>query len=266
MVYCINRTVIYNPDDGSLTLTDESHQESAGEISLTPTANRLLQLLIAHQGSVLAREELLEHVWDNYGLKSSNNSLNQYISMLRRNFTDLGVEEMAIVTVPRVGFMFSPELEVTAGPVQLPRPLPQQPAAHDAGVEVAPAPAARRSPPARKNRILLLLLALLTVGKPRLRGIPLRVTGYAALRSALSDRRNRRLPGVQLLPLQPEQRPGEPAHDCGADEARGASLPGRQRYFLPPAGNARAAGNADPVYCRLLPGGRRPLCQMPQQL
>lgn len=177
MVYCINRTVIYNPDDGSLTLTDESHQESAGEISLTPTANRLLQLLIAHQGSVLAREELLEHVWDNYGLKSSNNSLNQYISMLRRNFTDLGVEEMAIVTVPRVGFMFSPELEVTAGPVQLPRPLPQQPAAHDADVEVAPAPAARRSPAARKNRILLLLLALLTVAN----------LGYAAYRYALPD-------------------------------------------------------------------------------
>lgn len=162
MIYSINRTIIYNPDDGSLTLTDDIHQESAGEISLTPTANRLLQILITHQGSVLAREELLEHVWDNYGLKSSNNSLNQYVSMLRRNFTDLGVEETAIVTVPRVGFMFSAELEIsTSGP--LPRPsIPPTPEAPEAAGDAALAPPVRRPRAARRRRALLLLLALLT--------------------------------------------------------------------------------------------------------
>lgn len=159
MVYCINRTIVYNPDDGSLTLTDDTHQQCAGEIALTPTANRLLHILVSHQGSVLAREELLEHVWDNYGLKSSNNSLNQYISMLRRNFTDLGVEETAIVTVPRVGFMFSPELDVAAGAAR----LPSTPSAAAIATQGETPPVTRRTSPVRKSRALLILLALLTV-------------------------------------------------------------------------------------------------------
>ena len=167
MVYRINRTVIYNPDDGTLTLVDDSDQDCVGEISLTPTANRLLHLLIMHQGSVIEREALLEHVWDNYGLKSSNNSLNQYVSMLRRNFADLGLEEAAIVTVPRTGFMFSQDLEivteagrsppVSAPPLSAPAPDISPLSAAESHTPQTPAG------PAAKNRLLLAVLALVTV-------------------------------------------------------------------------------------------------------
>lgn len=159
MVYRINRTVIYNPDDGTLTLIDDSDQDFVGEISLTPTANRLLHLLIMHQGSVIQREELLEHVWDNYGLKSSNNSLNQYISMLRRNFADLGLEDAAIVTVPRTGFMFSQELEiVTETGLTLPVSAPE-PGISPLAVAELPPRSAHRVP---KSRLLLAVLVLAT--------------------------------------------------------------------------------------------------------
>ena len=165
MVYRINRTVIYNPDDGTLTLIDDSDQDCVGEISLTPTANRLLHLLIMHQGNVIEREALLEHVWDNYGLKSSNNSLNQYVSMLRRNFADLGLEEAAIVTVPRTGFMFSQDLEIVteAGkspPVSAPPLSAPAPNISPLSAPEPPPSSARHMP---KGRLLLAALALVTV-------------------------------------------------------------------------------------------------------
>lgn len=177
MVYRINQTVIFNPDDGTLTLVEESHQDCVGEISLTPTASRLLHHLITHQGSVLQREELLERVWDNYGLKSSNNSLNQYISMLRRNFADLGLEEIVIVTVPRIGFMFSQELNVVAEQGQsLPiKPVDKSPPGEDAPPD-APAPAAASST-AKRRKGLFILLAMLTLAN----------LGYAIYRAAIPD-------------------------------------------------------------------------------
>ncbi|WP_279044336.1 winged helix-turn-helix domain-containing protein [Cedecea davisae] len=113
MRYRINHSIIYTPDDGTVKLTADGENEiSSGEISLAPTANRLLAMLISHHGSILQRDELLNNVWDAHGLRASNNSLNQYISVLRRNFADLGLEETVIVTIPTVGFMFSKDIQV----------------------------------------------------------------------------------------------------------------------------------------------------------
>ncbi|HEY1847482.1 MAG TPA: helix-turn-helix domain-containing protein [Buttiauxella sp.] len=114
MRYRINQSIIYTPDDGTVKLiTDGENEVSSGEISLAPTANRLLTMLISHHGSILQRDELLDNVWDAHGLRASNNSLNQYISVLRRNFADLGLEETVIVTIPTVGFMFSKDIPVS---------------------------------------------------------------------------------------------------------------------------------------------------------
>lgn len=167
VIYRINRTVIYNPDDGTLKLIDDDiHQVSAGEISLTPTANRLLHLLITHHGSVLQREELLENVWDNFGLKSSNNSLNQYISVLRRNFADLGLEELAIVTVPRIGFMFNQDLEIVTENTPAAADVAEIPEARHT-VAHTPVASDLAQPPAGKRKryafTVIALLALLTV-------------------------------------------------------------------------------------------------------
>lgn len=161
MIYRINETIIYNPDDGTVNVVDDISQTVVAEISLAPTANRLLNILISHQGSVLQREELLEQVWDNYGLKSSNNSLNQYVSMLRRNFADLGLEEMSIVTVPRVGFMFSQDLQVVTESTE-----PASPPAPDViqtpqPVHLPPPPALPRTSRKKPRRIALLSLLIL---------------------------------------------------------------------------------------------------------
>lgn len=162
MHYRINESIIYTPDDGTLKLIDNNNRIYSGEISLAPTANRLLAMLISHHGSILQRDELLDNVWDAHGLRASNNSLNQYISVLRRNFSDIGVEDTVIITIPTVGFMFSKDISVISE--NIPPDIKNTP--------IKNAPLDTQIPPEetkssfwerRKKGIVLSLLAVLTV-------------------------------------------------------------------------------------------------------
>ncbi|TQI77789.1 transcriptional regulator [Serratia fonticola] len=80
---------------------------------LTDTANRILSLLIAAPGEVFERNYLLESVWESAGHTSSSASLSQYISILRKILTSLIDIEETIISVPKVGFFFSPDISVT---------------------------------------------------------------------------------------------------------------------------------------------------------
>ena len=125
MKYQLADTLIYNDDDATLTLqgSDESQQ-------LTDTPNAIFSLLVSHAGMVVERESFLSEVWDRRGLQGSNNSLNQYISILRKMLAAMVPDTPFIVTVPKTGFMLSGELSV----VRLSQPRP------------APAPVSRRDP------------------------------------------------------------------------------------------------------------------------
>ncbi|WP_424712772.1 winged helix-turn-helix domain-containing protein [Klebsiella pneumoniae] len=78
--------VIYDSETGSLACSGHINNE---EKKITKTANRILTLLIESHGHVVEREHLLEQVWESHGLVSSNGSLNQYISILRKTLTSL---------------------------------------------------------------------------------------------------------------------------------------------------------------------------------
>jgi DNA-binding winged helix-turn-helix (wHTH) protein len=170
MRYRINHSIIYTPDDGAVKLIADSENDVAsGEISLAPTANRLLTMLVSHHGSILQRDELLDSVWDAHGLRASNNSLNQYISVLRRNFADLGVEEMVIVTIPTVGFMFSKDIPVATedSPAHVSVSRPMNSHSEPTGVAmkegVESEQPEKKSPVIRKGAILSALLLLVAV-------------------------------------------------------------------------------------------------------
>ncbi|MFZ5325459.1 winged helix-turn-helix domain-containing protein [Enterobacter roggenkampii] len=94
--------------DGLIWLVDKD--ESC--ITLTVTTSRLLKFLLEKHGEVVRRDEIFKHVWDEHGLRSSNNSLNKYIFDLRNIFRDLGLKDELIVTVPRIGFMISADVFV----------------------------------------------------------------------------------------------------------------------------------------------------------
>ncbi|HAT4913357.1 TPA: transcriptional regulator [Serratia marcescens] len=102
MNYIINKSILYNEEDNTLSLLDGS-----GNCILLPKpCARLLSLFIANNNRLLQREVLLNETLADYGLSSTNNNLNNYISVLRKALAQLGGEEM-IITYPRQGLKFS---------------------------------------------------------------------------------------------------------------------------------------------------------------
>ncbi|MGU3522808.1 transcriptional regulator [Enterobacteriaceae bacterium C23F] len=108
MKYLIEDRVIFRPDDG--TFWAIGHEDE--KVILPPIVARLMTLLLEEQGNVLTRDEIMERVWTIHGLEPSGNSLNQYISNIRRNFLNAGLGDNVIKTIPRIGFIFSGEIKV----------------------------------------------------------------------------------------------------------------------------------------------------------
>lgn len=108
MKYRFNDRITFDVDSGTLNL-GELHDDS---VTISNPSKRLLQLLIAYQGEAVSREVIFKKVWDDYGMISSNNNLNQCVSKLRRVIKALGIDEEVIVTVPKMGFMLHSEVQV----------------------------------------------------------------------------------------------------------------------------------------------------------
>ena len=109
MKYLLADTLVYNDEDGSVSLVATPDVEPQ---VMTATANSIMKMLVLHHGNVVEREAFLHDVWDERGLQGSNNSLNQYISILRKLLASLVPEMLFIVTVPKVGFMLSADITV----------------------------------------------------------------------------------------------------------------------------------------------------------
>ncbi|MGY3925595.1 winged helix-turn-helix domain-containing protein [Aeromonas simiae] len=121
MRYLIANAVIYDSEAGVLSAYDDPETE---EKKLTPTANRILRLLIESYGRAVAREELLTNVWESQGQTASNSSLNQYVSILRKTFATFSNLDGVIVSVPRLGFTISDCITVEALPEEAQEPAP----------------------------------------------------------------------------------------------------------------------------------------------
>ncbi len=97
----------------------------------------MLLFFIEHRGEIVTRDAIFQAVWERYGLHSTNNTLNQYISLLRRTMTDHGLGAQVIKTIPKTGFIFSRDLSVIAlteqhdvtapAPAPIPAPIPAAP-------------------------------------------------------------------------------------------------------------------------------------------
>lgn len=73
-------------------------------IPLTTTATRLLEELVRKPNETLTRSYLLKAVWEDNGYASSDASLNNNISLLRKNFFTVSETEIALKTIPKTGF------------------------------------------------------------------------------------------------------------------------------------------------------------------
>ncbi|MEX2944124.1 transcriptional regulator [Serratia fonticola] len=108
MKYRFNDRVLFDGDSGTLGPSDFSDEPTA----ISNPAKRLLLLLIANYGKPVEREVIFKKVWDDYGMISSNNNLNQCVSKLRRVLKVMGIDDEVIVTVPKIGFMLRHEIQV----------------------------------------------------------------------------------------------------------------------------------------------------------
>jgi len=104
--FLINKKIIFDKENRILMLDD--HQYS---IVLSKPASRLLDMLVSHNKINLLRGELIKSVWEDYGLSSSNASLNNHISELRKAFENLGENKNIIITIPKIGFRIDADIQ-----------------------------------------------------------------------------------------------------------------------------------------------------------
>jgi DNA-binding response OmpR family regulator len=100
--------------DGLITVGDVRVDPAArrawrgdAELNLTPKEFDLLALLVREAGSVVARERIMERVWDEHWFGSTK-TLDVHVSWLRRKLGDDPVSPRYISTVRGVGFRFEP--------------------------------------------------------------------------------------------------------------------------------------------------------------
>jgi DNA-binding response OmpR family regulator len=86
-----------------LNMNTRSAVRSGIRIELTPMEYRTLEYLIMRQGSVVSKEELLEHLYD-YNWEKFSNVIEVYISALRRKI-DTGGSERLIHTLRGHGYV-----------------------------------------------------------------------------------------------------------------------------------------------------------------
>lgn len=109
MDYFINQIIHFDTVNGLLKLID-NHDST---VQLPRPSSRLLTELITRSGKTITREDLLKSVWEDHGLRPSGSNLSNHISFLRKTFSQLGINENIIITVPKKGFRLEAEISLT---------------------------------------------------------------------------------------------------------------------------------------------------------
>ena len=92
---------------GDVTVDSASHEvEKGGEpVSLTPRAYKLMLALVAREGAVASRQELLKEVWGHRG-EVLTRTVDSHIAELRRKLEDDPADPAHFLTVWKVGYRF----------------------------------------------------------------------------------------------------------------------------------------------------------------
>ncbi|MFF4113390.1 response regulator transcription factor [Streptomyces sp. NPDC001714] len=92
---------------GDLTLDATRHSARVGEarVELSPTEFRLLATLVAAGGGIVSRRDLVRAAWPD-GAQVSDNTLDQYLSRLRRKLREAG-SDLSLGTVRGMGHRLS---------------------------------------------------------------------------------------------------------------------------------------------------------------
>ena len=81
-------------------------RRQGSEINLTPRELRLLEYFVRHPGEVISRDTLLRAVWG-YDRELLTRTVDMHVAKLRGKIEQEPGDPQLIVTVHRVGYMFS---------------------------------------------------------------------------------------------------------------------------------------------------------------
>lgn len=108
MEFLIAKEIIYSSTRSALIKVGDGEM-----IHLPPAASFILLSLLKNHGKVVERNTFIESAWNDFGFELSGNTLNQYISLLRKNFLRLGTDSEIITTITRAGFSISEQIDVS---------------------------------------------------------------------------------------------------------------------------------------------------------
>jgi DNA-binding response OmpR family regulator len=96
----------YRFGDVSVNFKKSEAWKNGQMLELSPREMRLLRYFIEHRGEVVAREQLLDSVWD-YDNAPLTRTVDMHVAKLRRKIESTPTEPQFIVTVHRIGYKFT---------------------------------------------------------------------------------------------------------------------------------------------------------------
>ncbi len=105
-----HRAALVRSGDLEIDLTRQRVTWAGEPVALTPTELRLLEVLLAHRGRLVTREQLLEQVWGSTQ-RSDHGRLRVFVLHLRRKLHDDAARPRLIFTEPGLGYRWIGEHE-----------------------------------------------------------------------------------------------------------------------------------------------------------
>ena len=96
----------YRFGDVTVSFKKGEARKNGAPVELSAREFRLLRYFIEHRGEVVARDELLDAVWD-YDNAPLTRTVDMHVAKLRRKIEDIPSDPHFIVTVHRVGYKFT---------------------------------------------------------------------------------------------------------------------------------------------------------------
>lgn len=107
-IYVINRLIHF--DNEAFVLYAASAPEEV--LRIGAIASRCLTLLLQADGQIVSKRELMGGAWGEFGLEVTDNSLAQVVRQLRVALEKLQPNHELIVTIPRIGYKLSEQVEL----------------------------------------------------------------------------------------------------------------------------------------------------------
>lgn len=101
----LNNSLVFEPEKKRIICKGR-------QATISASASLCMELLIDNVGQLVTHQQFFDYVWRRFGMEPTSTSLYQNISALRRALNKCGLKEDIIRTMPRRGFLLSPQTTI----------------------------------------------------------------------------------------------------------------------------------------------------------